>query len=77
MVYLSHEQKLMKGGKMFKEKEIIELLNQILAQSGQVKNSDEVNVISSENTGQIFGAINVRFDAINIYINTKDKNFFD
>ena len=25
----------------------------------------------------IFGAINVRFDAINIYINTKDKNFFD
>ena len=62
---------------MFKEKEIIELLNQILAQSGQVKNSDEVSVISSENTGQIFGAINVRFDAINIYINTKDKNFFD
>lgn len=67
----------MKGGKMFKEKEIIELLHQILAQSCQVKKKDEVNVISSENTGQIFGAINVRFDAINIYINTKDKNFFD
>ena len=62
---------------MFKEKEIIELLHQILAQSCQVKKKDEVNVISSENTGQIFGAINVHFDAINIYINTEDKNFFD